>query len=92
MEDQYPQRNEVSADRVLQFQHGGFQSDSALFEVGYSPLPSSYNSNNNHVPDLGTNDWQMAFVTTPGEHVISYSITEASSDGDLTPRSFITGS
>ncbi|OWM65127.1 protein SAR DEFICIENT 1-like [Punica granatum] len=94
VEDQYPPRNEMAAERALPFQHGGYQSDRTLFEVGYFPLPSnSCSSNNNHVQNVGTNDWQMTTsVTTPVEHIIRYSITEASSDGDLTPRSFMTGS
>ncbi|KAK4750491.1 hypothetical protein SAY87_003973 [Trapa incisa] len=72
VEEQYPGvvSNEVPADRMLQFHHGGYQSDRALFEVGYLPLPS----NNNHVSDLETNDWQMAFVATPMEHIITYSM------------------
>ena len=78
--EQYPNHQLAM---VKPFQHNGYISDRVI-DVGYE-LSSGL---------AGCIDWNPTYIMPIDQNAINYSISESSSDGELTPstsRSFLNG-
>lgn len=93
--DQYPDLNNNQMV-VRPFQQNEYAVDKSV-DVGFLASSSSHNNNYTNTitsTNFGGNNWQIqpAYMNTSVQPGIGYSISESSSDGDLTPtRTFLNG-